>query len=75
MVLEARGQHLYLSRLNVSDLLTNLFNTLLTHQVKLDANFSSVILAITVLEGLGRTLNPELDIIANAARYLFPAYR
>ena len=70
MVLEARNQRQSLSQLNVSDLLTNVFDTLLTHQVKLDANFSSVILAIMVLEGLGRTLDPSLDVVSMAAQYL-----
>lgn len=32
-------------------------------QVKLESNFSSIIFAIMVLEGLGRSLDPNLDIL------------
>ena len=38
---------LNISRLNVSDLLSKVFNTLLTHRVKLDASFTSVMIAVT----------------------------
>ena len=70
LVLEARGQQLMLQRLNVSELLTKVFNTLMLHRVKLEANYASVILAIMVLEGLGRTLDPELDLIVKALPFL-----
>jgi hypothetical protein len=36
----------------------------------MDAAFSSVVLAVIVLEGLGRTLDPNLDLIVKAAPYL-----
>ena len=70
IVLEARGQQLSLAKLDVSSLLTKVFNTLLTHRVKLEANYASVILAIMVLEGLGRTLDPDVDIVLKAMPYL-----
>ena len=38
-----------------------------THQVLLEARFASVVTSIAVLEGLGRHLDPELDILAEAA--------
>ncbi len=36
----------------------------------MDASFSSVVLAVVVLEGLGRSLDPRLDLVAKAAPYL-----
>lgn len=73
IVLEARSQQLSLNRLDVSKLLTKVFNTLLVHEVKLESNFASVILAILVLEGLGRTLDPDLDLIIKATPYVMRA--
>ncbi len=70
LVLRARGQQLRLSRVDVSALLTDVFGVLRRHRVKLEANYASVILAIMVLEGLGRTLDPDLDLIRKAAPYL-----
>lgn len=34
--------------------------------MKLESNFASIIFAIMVLEGLGRSLDPELDILEAA---------
>lgn len=36
---------------------------LLVFQVKLESNFASMVFAIMVLEGLGRSLDPNLDIL------------
>lgn len=33
------------------------------NQVKLESNFASIVFAIMVLEGLGRSLDPNLDIL------------
>lgn len=35
-------------------------------QVRIDPNFTSVMMAIMVIEGLGRSLDPNLDILAYA---------
>lgn len=38
----------------------------LCFQVKLESNFAAVVFAIMVLEGLARSLDPELDILEAA---------
>ena len=70
LVMTARAEQLSLSRVDVSELLSGVFALLLEHRVKLESNYTSVILAIMVLEGLGRTLDPELDLVIKAAPYL-----
>jgi aarF domain-containing kinase len=40
-------------------------------QVKLESNFASIVVAIMVLEGLGRSLDPTLDILEAAKPFLF----
>ena len=69
IVMKARST-LSLARIDVADLLTRVFNVLRKHRVKLEANFTSVILSIMVLEGLGRTLDPEMDLLWAATPFL-----
>ena len=47
-----------------------MFSTLVRHRVRLDANFSSVVIAIAIVEGLGRVLDPQLDLVRRARPYL-----
>ena len=63
---------LNISRLNVSDLLSKVFNTLLTHRVKLDASFTSVMIAVTIIEGIGKALDPRMNLLTEAAPFLIP---
>ncbi|XP_051496572.1 uncharacterized aarF domain-containing protein kinase 2 isoform X2 [Apus apus] len=66
LVTRVRGNTIALGKLQVADLLSNVFKLLMTHKVKLESNFASIIFAIMVLEGLGRSLDPELDILEAA---------
>nr|XP_003220915.2 PREDICTED: uncharacterized aarF domain-containing protein kinase 2 [Anolis carolinensis] len=66
LVKEARSNTIALGKLQVASLLSSVFKLLMTHQVKLESNFASVVFAIMVLEGLGRSLDPELDILKAA---------
>ena len=51
-------------------LLQTVFSTLMKHKVRLDANFSSVVIAIAIVEGLGRVLDPQMDLVKRALPYL-----
>jgi len=70
IVNEARSAQLSLDRVDVSRLLQSVFSTLMKHRVRLDANFSSVVIAIAIVEGLGRVLDPQLDLVSRALPYL-----
>ncbi|OCT86082.1 uncharacterized aarF domain-containing protein kinase 2 [Xenopus laevis] len=69
LVAEARKRTVALGKLQVAVLLSRLFRILMAYKVKLESNFASVIFAVMVLEGLGRSLDPEVDIL-EAARPL-----
>ena len=43
------------------------------HHVRIETHFVSVVIAIGVLEGIGRTLDPDLDILAAAVPFLLRA--
>lgn len=65
-----REKTLSLAQVDVGDLLGRVFNLLIYHKVKLESRFSSVMLAIIILEGLGRSLDPTKDILEEAIPYL-----
>ncbi|CAB4060088.1 ADCK [Lepeophtheirus salmonis] len=62
---------LSLRRVDVSKLLNSVFDVFRTHRVKLDSNFSMVIISIIVIEGLGKSLNPELNLLKSAWPYFY----
>ncbi|XP_046558691.1 uncharacterized aarF domain-containing protein kinase 2-like [Haliotis rubra] len=66
VVMQARQATLSLSQIHVAELLSEVFRILRIHRMKLESNFANVILAIAVLEGLGRSLDPHLDILEKA---------
>ena len=53
-------------QIKVAELLSEVFGVLAKHQVKMESNFAMIILAIGVLEGLGRSLDPNIDILEKA---------
>ncbi|XP_041358661.1 uncharacterized aarF domain-containing protein kinase 2-like [Gigantopelta aegis] len=66
VVNKARGATIKLSQINVAELLSEVFGVLAKHHVKMESNFAMIILAIGVLEGLGRSLDPNIDILEKA---------
>lgn len=57
---------LRLSVVQVSQILGGVLGLCCAHRVLLEANFAAVVAAIGVLEGLGRSLSPDLDILTEA---------
>ncbi|KAM5190738.1 putative aarF domain-containing protein kinase 2 isoform 2-T2 [Callospermophilus lateralis] len=70
LVTQARKNTITLEKLHVSSLLSSVFKLLMAHKVKLESNFASIVFAIMVLEGLGRSLDPKLDILEAAKPFL-----
>ncbi|XP_036432304.1 uncharacterized aarF domain-containing protein kinase 2 [Colossoma macropomum] len=63
LVNHALSDTLSLGKVQVAELLSRVFGLLIRHKVKLESNFASVVFAIMVLEGLGRSLDPNLDLL------------
>ncbi|KAM9854689.1 putative aarF domain-containing protein kinase 2 [Aulostomus maculatus] len=63
LVDDALSNTLSLGKIQVAELLSRVFGLLIKHKVKLESNFASIVFAIMVLEGLGRSLDPNLDIL------------
>lgn len=64
---------LSLGKIGVAALLQKVLVLCYQHQVKLEPKFVTVILAIGVLEGLGKRLDPEIDVLLRAAPYVLRA--
>ncbi|KAI4486413.1 PREDICTED: uncharacterized aarF domain-containing protein kinase 2-like isoform X2 [Polistes canadensis] len=63
--------HTNLTNVNVSTVVSELFSAMVRHRVKQDGSFSSVILSMVVIEGLGRSLDPNIDIFAEVLPFVF----
>ena len=68
--LGARGAF-NLRALRIGDVLLELTTLVRRHKVKVEPNFTTLVMAIVVLEGLGRQLDPSLDLFAVAVPMLF----
>ncbi|MBX3251441.1 MAG: AarF/ABC1/UbiB kinase family protein [Myxococcales bacterium] len=62
-----------LHELEASVVLGGMMNILRKHRVQVDPVFTVVNLAMLVAEGLGKQLDPKLDLIAHAAPFLMEA--
>ena len=63
-------QGLTLGKISVSELLRNVLHLSYEHNVKLESRFVSVIVAIMLAEGMGRRLNPDIDILTRAKPFI-----
>ncbi len=54
-------------------MLSQVFSVLSKHRVKMESNFASILMALFVLEGLGRSLDPDLDLLERAKPVLLTA--
>ncbi|VDK49475.1 unnamed protein product [Anisakis simplex] len=59
-----------LRTLNISELLSQLFSIVSRYHVGLETSFTTVVGAVMVLEGFGRSLDPDLDLFQCARPYL-----
>uniref|UniRef100_A0A0N5AMW8 ABC1 domain-containing protein n=1 Tax=Syphacia muris TaxID=451379 RepID=A0A0N5AMW8_9BILA len=63
-----------LAKLDISRLLGKLFSIVSRYQVGLETSFATVVLSVMVLEGLGRSLDPDLDLFQCAYPFLSKAF-
>jgi aarF domain-containing kinase len=54
----------------VTKLLNEVLLLCYRHRVRLESGFSSIMLAIGIVEGLGIQLDPEIDVISRAAPFI-----
>jgi aarF domain-containing kinase len=62
-----------LDRVRIGTVLEKVMTLVHRHHVRLEPNFSSLVVSIIVLEGVGRQLDPELDIFRTSVPMLLRA--
>jgi aarF domain-containing kinase len=64
LVLGVKSQTFALGNIKIGDILNEVLSMVRTHHVRLEGDFVNVVLSILLLEGIGRTLEPNLDLFA-----------
>jgi aarF domain-containing kinase len=67
---DRRKQGLTLGAVRVGSLLAKVLDLCRVYQVEIDPAMSSIVISMMVLEGLGRSLDPDLNLIKSAIPFL-----
>ncbi|KOS20067.1 ABC1 family protein [Escovopsis weberi] len=66
LVLGVKSRTLALGNIRIGDLLQQVLFMVRRHHVRLEGDFVNVVISILLLEGIGRKLNPDLDLLSSA---------
>lgn len=62
LVLDVKRTSFKLGNVKVGDVLHQVLSMVRTHHVRMEGDFINVVLSILLLEGIGRQLNPDMDL-------------
>lgn len=66
LVLEVKSQTFTLGKIQISEVLTKVLSYVRQHHVRMEGDFINTVLSILLLEGIGRQLDPNLDLFKSA---------
>lgn len=66
LVLGVKSRTFALGNIKIGDILSEVLDMVRSHHVRLEGDFVNVVLSILLLEGIGRSLEPNLDLFAGA---------
>ncbi|CDR43355.1 hypothetical protein NBRC10512_000642 [Rhodotorula toruloides] len=66
LVLGVKSQTFSLGKIKISDVLSQVLTNVREHHVKMEADFVNTVISILLLEGIGRQLDPEMDLFKSA---------
>jgi aarF domain-containing kinase len=66
LVLGIKSRTLALGNMKIGDILNEVLGMVRTHHVRLEGDFVNVVISILLLEGIGRSLNPDIDLLSSA---------
>jgi len=66
LVLGVKSRTLALGNVKIGDILSEVLSMVRTHHVRMEGDFVNVVISILLLEGIGRTLNPDIDLLSSA---------
>ena len=62
LVLSVKSRTFALGNIKIGDILNEVLGMVRTHHVRMEGDFVNVVISILLLEGIGRTLDPNLDL-------------
>jgi aarF domain-containing kinase len=66
LVLAVKGRTFALGNIKIGDVLSDVLSMVRAHHVRMEGDFVNVVISILLLEGIGRSLDPELDLFKSA---------
>lgn len=62
LVLGVKSRTFALGNIKIGDVLNEVLSMVRTHHVRMEGDFVNVVISVLLLEGIGRTLDPNLDL-------------
>jgi aarF domain-containing kinase len=66
LVLSVKSRTLALGNVKIGDILQEVLSMVRSHHVRLEGDFVNVVISILLLEGIGRNLDPETDLLSSS---------
>lgn len=66
LVLAVKGRTFALGNIKIGDVLSEVLSMVRSHHVRMEGDFVNVVISILLLEGIGRSLDPQLDLFKSA---------
>ncbi len=66
LVLGVKSRTFSLSQIKISDVLSKVLSAVREHHVKMEPDFVNTVISILLLEGIGRQLDPNMDLFKSA---------
>jgi aarF domain-containing kinase len=66
LVLGVKSRTLALGNVKIGDILQEVLGMVRQHHVRLEGDFVNVVISILLLEGIGRTLDPDIDLLSSS---------
>lgn len=66
LVLSVKSRTFTLAQIRISDVLSEVLKAVRTHHVRMEGDFINTVLSILLLEGIGRQLDPSMDLFKGA---------
>ncbi|KAL6875232.1 hypothetical protein J3F83DRAFT_730413 [Trichoderma novae-zelandiae] len=64
LVLSVKSRTLALGSVKIGDILQQVLSMVRNHHVRMEGDFVNVVISILLLEGIGRSLNPDVDLLS-----------
>jgi len=66
LIFGVKNTAMSLGKIKIGDLLAEVMSMVRTHHVPMEGDFANVVISILILEGIGRQLNPNIDLFKTA---------